>query len=148
MKDNIHKDIAFPAISHMSLVWKFEYRSVSNEKPGLCETETMDKCQSFLFIIIIHLSLPKAMQGDSLKVSPLAPHLIRNKLHLQGSAPHLGSKHTCSVLASPQHSEKKERVEIKPLYLSNRCYLQKMPLCQVAVFRVSASEFCTCNNDL
>lgn len=54
---------SFPTLSYLGSDWKFEYLSVPNEKPGLCETETVDKCQSFLFIIIIHLSLPEAMPG-------------------------------------------------------------------------------------
>lgn len=50
------------------------------------------------------------MQGNTLKGSLSAPHLIRSKLGLHGSAPYLGSKHRGSVLVHPtQWKERKDR---------------------------------------
>lgn len=92
---------------HLGPSWIFECLSVPNEKPGLCKTETMSKCQSFLSICILRLSLPKAVQGNTLKASPPAPHLLRSRVHLQGSAPHWGSKYTRNAL--PTQTQQKER---------------------------------------
>lgn len=67
----------------------------------------MGKCQSFLFIDYHSSKHSKGYAGDTLKASPLAPHLISSKLHLQGPGLHVGSKHTCSILAHQNAANKK-----------------------------------------
>lgn len=104
--------------------------SVSVMRIQDCESESTGQVSVFNLYVIIHLSSPKFLQGNSWKASPSAPHLTRNKRHLQGSASHWGDKHRCSVLAHQNKAEGNKEQRI------NRCTSAQMPPAETTVMSV------------
>ena len=124
---------SFSTISHFSPSWKFEYLHVPNENSGLWIWEHRQVSKFSTHILL--LSKPsKVCAGEYVEGFTFSS--LFNKKHKTpgGFCFSLGWQTPLQCPCPLKQSRRKERAENKQVYLSNRCYQQKLLSCQLAVF--------------
>ena len=108
--------------------------SVSLMRIQDCESESTGKCQSFQLIYYFSSKPSKVCAGEYMEGFTFSS--LFNKKHKTpaGFCFSLGWQTPLQCPCPPKQSRRKERAENKQVYLSNRCYQQKVLSCQLAVF--------------